>query len=54
MILEKYNDHRNEPFLESTQNVNLTVMENESVVLKCGVKNKGNKTVSPVKIDESV
>ena len=34
------------PFFDSHQNSNITVLENESVVLKCVVKNKGNKTVS--------
>ncbi|KAG5682156.1 hypothetical protein PVAND_011528 [Polypedilum vanderplanki] len=34
------------PFFESNQNLNVTVLENESVVLKCAVRFKGNKTIS--------
>lgn len=34
------------PFFDSNQNSNITVLENESVELKCVVRNKGNKTVS--------
>jgi hypothetical protein len=34
------------PFFESNQNLNVTVLENESVILKCAVRYKGNKTVS--------
>lgn len=35
-----------EPYFDSNQSSNITVLENESVVLKCVVRNKGNKTVS--------
>lgn len=35
-----------QPFFDSHQNTNITVLEKESVLLKCVVRNKGNKTVS--------
>lgn len=45
-IIEIFSAQQKEPFFESNQNLNVTVLENESVVLKCSVRHKGNKTVS--------
>lgn len=45
-IIEIFSAQQKEPFFESNQNLNVTVLENESVVLKCAVRHKGNKTVS--------
>lgn len=45
-IADFHHAQQREPFFDSNQNSNITVLENESVVLKCVVRNKGNKTVS--------
>lgn len=45
-IPDNFYVQQKEPFFDSNQNSNITVLENESVVLKCVVRNKGNKTVS--------
>lgn len=45
-IIEIFSAQQKEPFFESNQNLNVTVLESESVVLKCAVRHKGNKTVS--------
>lgn len=45
-IADNFYVQQKEPYFDSNQNSNITVLENESVVLKCVVRNKGNKTVS--------
>lgn len=45
-ITDNFYVQQKEPYFDSNQNSNITVLENESVVLKCIVRNKGNKTVS--------
>lgn len=45
-ITDSFSVQQRQPFFDSNQNSNITVLENESVVLKCIVRNKGNKTVS--------
>lgn len=45
-ITDSFGVQQKEPFFDSNQNANITVLENESVLLKCVVRNKGNKTVS--------
>lgn len=45
-IADNFDVQQKEPYFDSNQNSNITVLENESVVLKCVVRNKGNKTVS--------
>lgn len=45
-ITDSFGVQQRGPYFESNQNSNITVLENESVMLKCIVKNKGNKTVS--------
>jgi hypothetical protein len=46
IITGLFSAQQKEPFFESNQNLNVTVLENESIVLKCAVRHKGNKTVS--------
>lgn len=46
LISEKHQLYQNEPYFETSHSPNITALENESVILKCAVKNKGNKTVS--------
>lgn len=45
-ITDSFNVQQRGPYFDSNQNSNITVLEKESVVLKCVVRNKGNKTVS--------
>ncbi|CAH1719502.1 unnamed protein product [Chironomus riparius] len=43
---EIFSTLQKEPFFENNQNLNVTVLENESIILKCAVRFKGNKTIS--------
>lgn len=46
LFADNFYVQQKQPYFDSHQNTNITVLEKESVLLNCAVRNKGNKTVS--------